>query len=128
VLTIRTEQMEKFSEAAFKSFEDRMISFLAAHFPDQSGTLGEHRVRCLVRYGIVRSWKYGLDRERDVCQYIALMFVFGGNFDLNQDLPAMKAVLDNSCLPDPGKKMTALYAAANDELNRRANRASVEKS
>jgi len=121
MLTIRPEQMEKFSEAALKSFEDRMVPFLATHFRDQSRALGESRVRLLVRHGIGRAGSYGIDGQRDVCQYICLMFVFGGNFDVNPKLSSMRAVLDDARLADSGTKIRTLYSAANRELHERAS-------
>jgi hypothetical protein len=120
MLTLRAEQMVKFSEVALKQFEDRMVQFLAEHFGDQSRMLGESRVRLLVKYGIDQAGKYGIVRERDVCQYIALMFIFGGKFDVNPSLPAIQAVLNDPRLTDSGQKTTALAAAAKKELRRRA--------
>jgi hypothetical protein len=119
MLTISPEQMARFSEVAVKRFEDQMVPFLATHFPDQSRKLGDERVRLLVRYGIDRARAYGIFRERDVCQYISLMFVFGGDFDKNPSLSSMRAALDDPRMNGPGMRIKALYRAASRDLRRR---------
>lgn len=99
-----------------------MLPFLAKHFPDQSRMLGESRVRALVQHAIVRARGYGIVRECDVCQFIALIFVFNGDFDANPNLPSVRAVLDDPRLTDPGMRMKAISAAAHNELRREVNR------
>jgi hypothetical protein len=121
MLTIRPEQLAKFSEKTLKGFVDRMMPFLETHFPDQYHKLGDNRIRVLVQYGIVRGREYGIVRQCDVCQYIALMFVFGGKFDVDASLTALRTVLDDSRLADSSLRIKALYVAANDELRKKLN-------
>lgn len=119
---IRHEQMEPFREEAAKRFEDRMVSFLKEHFPDQSGKLGDTKVRQLIQYGVSRANRYGMTGQRDVCQYLGLMFMFGGNFDEDSRLSELREALLNPRLTPPGAKIEAVYCAATRELERRSKR------
>jgi hypothetical protein len=61
MLTISAQQMDKFSDAAVKNFENRMLAFLQTNFPSQSRSVGEPGVRVLVRHGMDRARSYGID-------------------------------------------------------------------
>jgi hypothetical protein len=122
MLTIRAEQMERFEEAATKGFEDRMLPFLTSYFPEQSKQLGEENIRALIQYGISRSRAYGIVTEIDVGQYIALMFIFGGNFDTDPTYPSLRRILVDPKFKDqPGSMIQALYTAAEQEIRQRTN-------
>lgn len=117
---IRQQQMDTLSEVSLKSFEDRMISFLQKHFPDQCEKLEQSGVRMLVHRGIARAREHGFLCEQDVCQFVALMILLGANFDRNPALPATQQVLNDADLNDfPELKMVTLYAAAEEDMKTR---------
>jgi hypothetical protein len=116
---MRAEQFEAFSRVALRAFEDRLLPFIATHFPDQVRRLGDERTRVIIQNGIDRARHYGLAAECDVCRYIALMFMLGPNFDSNPEFAAMRAVLEDSRQTDPGVKIKTVYAVAEIQLRKR---------
>lgn len=113
---IRQEQMEAFSQAGVKNFEDRMVVHLNKFFPEQCQALGEPKTREAIQYGIQQGASYGFVAERNVCKYIDLMFTFGRDFDKDAKLPWTTAVLDDESLKNPTVKMERLHNAAMEHL------------
>ena len=93
MVTIRHDQMQAFSEAAARSFEDRMVVHLEKFFPQQCKALGEQRTRDVIRLGIERAARHDIDVEYDVCRYIDLMFVFGERYDEDPAWPWASRIL-----------------------------------
>jgi hypothetical protein len=108
--------MAVFSSAAVKEFENRVVAHLKRCFRHELDSLGEPKVRELVQYGLRRAASYGIRTRRDVCRYIDLMIVFGGDFDKDPRLPWASGVLNDGELQDPTKKLLRLHEAATDYL------------
>lgn len=121
-LKIRPEQMQKFSDAALKRFEDKMTVHLQQFFPKVCSKLGAQRVRAVIQHGIRRSKEYGIRRERDVSRYIALMFMFGLNFDRKDIRGPLYRVLRDPGIKDAGARTRALCNAALTALQRNVAR------
>jgi hypothetical protein len=98
MLTLRPEQMEKFSEAALKRFEDRMVLFVQRFFPHRYGQIGEENVRGLIRSGISGSAAYNIWRECDVARYVTLMFSLRPDFDTHHETAWAKPLLTDPSL------------------------------
>jgi hypothetical protein len=101
--------MRAFARLAIANFEDRMLAHLNRSFAAQCKQLGEAASREAIRAGVKSAAAYGIDCEVDVCQYIDLSFVFGGNFDR---LPWVARILNDSSLLDGTDKIDELYDEA----------------
>jgi len=112
MLRIRKEQMDAFSQAAARSFEDRMVEHLTEFFPEQCEALGEPETREAIQHGINRAKTYGIISERDVCKYIDLMFTFGRDFDEDAELPWAGRILNDDEFVNASVKTDRLYDVA----------------
>ena len=111
-MKIRNEQMEAFSQAATRDFEDRMVGHLKEFFPKRYRALGEAKTREVVREGITRAGQYGIVAEQDVCIFTDLMIAFGRRFDETPHLPWATETLNDENIPDPREKTERLRTAA----------------
>lgn len=82
---ISPDAISSFAALAQKSFEARMVRYLAEFFPDHSAKLGGRQLRELIRRGIANADKYEIRRECDVAKFIDLMMVLGSEFDKHPD-------------------------------------------
>jgi hypothetical protein len=87
MLTMRPKQMEAFSEAALKDFEELMIPHLKKFFPEFCEAAGEQEVRKLIQHGVKRAASYQINAKCDVSRYIDLMVSLGADFDKDKNLP-----------------------------------------
>ena len=115
-MKIRKEQMEAFSEAAVKDFEDRVLQDLQEFYPVECRALKEAGVRAIIRKGIKNAEKYKIVAEHDVCLYIDLMFMLGEDFDTDARIPWAEAILTDQP-EDPTAKIERLYDTADDYLS-----------
>jgi len=81
VITIRREQLEALAEPFAIQFVERAVEHLRTHFPDQQAALGDEATREAVVFGIRRAEHHGFSSDGEVFAYLALMFVFGRDFD-----------------------------------------------
>jgi hypothetical protein len=107
-MIIREEQLGAFSESLILDYKRRVEKHLRRCFPNQCAHLTEGDIRKLIQNGIVRSAKYGVVGERDVCLFIDLMFVFGMEFDMS-DWAAQ--ILGDPWRTDPTQKIDCLFDA-----------------
>jgi hypothetical protein len=115
MLTIRKEQLKVFSKNEDLKFEDRVSVHLHKIFPEQSETLGEEKLRELIRHGIARAQSYEIVAQRDVCKYIALMMIFGRDFDVDKKLPWASETLKEEFLEGhPTEKIQRLVDFAKE--------------
>jgi len=75
-MIIRKEQLKVFSESMIENYKRRVEEHLRRSFRNECAQLTGLDIRGLIENGIVRSAKYGVVTERDVCLFIDLMFVF----------------------------------------------------
>ena len=94
MLRIHKQQMDALSTEALHDYEDRLLPHLRKFFPAYCDSLGEERVRGVIRYGIARAGSHDITLEREVCIYIDAMFAFGRDFDEDPALPWAAAVLN----------------------------------
>jgi hypothetical protein len=120
MLTIRKEQLEVFRGPAVDAFVKRVVTHLNECFSEKCKSLGEPKVREMVKYGIQRSASYGIGLEKDVSRYIDLMMTFGPDFDQDPELPWAASILNNRALINPTTKVDRLYKAVKKQEARRS--------
>jgi len=109
VITISDRQMRALNAARRRQYEDKVLRHVSFYFPEQFEKLGEQGVRDLVPLGIGKCKIYGITRECDVTDFVALMVVLGPDFDNDPELPWVSEMLEGEGL-DPDAKMASLYA------------------
>jgi hypothetical protein len=109
MLKILKEQADAFSAAAVRDFENRMVKHLRRFFRADCRILGEEGVRETIRHGVLRAAGYGIVSEHDVALYLNLMMALGRDFDRDPRLPWARAVLVDTSLPEPSRRMARLY-------------------
>ena len=109
---IRKKQMEAFSQAAVKGFEDRTVVYLCKGYPEQCEALGKAGLGELIKYGIKRAAEYGMKTEYAVEKYIELMLIFGRDFDTNTELPWAGQILSDKTFKNSKTKADHLYDTA----------------
>ena len=110
MLTVRKEQVRALGRAMMQEFEKDMLRHLQQFFPDESSAMGNRALRELIRHAIARAKDYGLTSERDLCKYLNLAMVYGGDFDTDPELEWMRGFLADPDVPDPSERMSRLYA------------------
>lgn len=117
MLKIRREQTEAFREVEIKGFEDRMLDHLWTLFPAYCEVLGDTKLRRLVREGMSRAGRYGIDTEQGVCVYVDAMFAFGRDFDTDPSLPWAAEILTSRSIQGQHLRADQLFDAALDHLD-----------
>ena len=110
---IRKEQVGAFREESIRDFEQQMLDHLQRCFPERWPALGEARARELIRAGIARAARHGIDSEGDVCKLVDLMLVFGADFD--ERCAWAKDIWSAPELATPHAKLMALHRRALEE-------------
>lgn len=114
---IRKKQIEAFSQAAVKGFEDRMVARLYKGYPEQCQELGKASLGELIKYGIKRAAKYDMKTEYAVEKYIELMVIFGRDFDANTELPWAGQILSDKTFKNSKVKADHLYDTAMNHVD-----------
>ncbi|MGE0822564.1 MAG: hypothetical protein AB7G75_32020 [Candidatus Binatia bacterium] len=112
MLRIRTEQMQRFEQAAMSAFESRMVEHLRTYFPWHYRRWGPETTHKVVQYGCKKAQGYGFVTERDICLYLTLIPTLGGNFDVDLQLPWAQKILTDVALPAPGARIDRLVDQA----------------
>jgi hypothetical protein len=114
MLVIRKEQMDIIrTSLGKKRFTDRIVNRLKKMLPEKD----EQDLLEVAQYGILRAEQNQFITERDICQYIDLMAVFGKDFDKDPELPWVKEVLNNQSFNTTSEKMNHLYDIALENQN-----------
>lgn len=114
MLTIRSQQMQVFTEEAMKSFENLMLPHLKKFFPEFCEATPEPRLKALIRYGVQRAASYQIRAKRDVSRYIDLMVSLGPDFDRDRQLPWAGEILMTRNSPEV--RITTLLKTAEKHL------------
>jgi len=85
MLTIRKEQMDAFSQAMLKQFENQMVIHLNSNFPNETKEISEGELRTFIQEGIEQAEQYQITLEDDVRRYLEFIVMYGQNFDTNPD-------------------------------------------
>ncbi|HET7100189.1 MAG TPA: hypothetical protein VFJ52_03490 [Terriglobia bacterium] len=111
MIVIRQEQLDVFSDAAVKDFENRMVLHLRQALPQECSALEDEGLRQAIRQSMERAAGYGIVAERDVCKYTEVMFRLGRNFDRDPAFPELHAILNDPTLKLPEAKVCRLVEA-----------------
>jgi hypothetical protein len=112
MLSIRSDQIKVFQEAAIGAFEVRMLKHLQDSFPWQYRMWGRETALILIRYGFRRAQQYGLSSERDHCLYLTLMSILGSYFDSDPQLPWAGEILADAAIREPVIRINRLVDRA----------------
>lgn len=97
-MIIRSEQMNAFSRAMLRAFEDEMVEHLAGFSPPLFKLVGAEQLRKAVRSGVARAGRYGIDCRGPLRLYLELMLLFGSSFDTDPQYPwATEILKDEDC-------------------------------
>ena len=113
MLIIRKEQMAAFEQAAQSRFEQAAVEHFYTVLPTECKTMGDEKLRRVVRAGINKGRTYGLRDEYDYLRLLNLMFVFGIDFDQDQRLAWAQQILYRKEL-DPRQLIDLLMQKALD--------------
>jgi hypothetical protein len=107
MLVLRNAQLKALEAAAWREFEDRLMTHLQRFFPAPCAALGPAGLRRLCQEGIARARAHGFRSERDLCKFLSLTLVFGRDFDREQPWATEIVALGGA----PSARMDRLFAA-----------------
>lgn len=87
MLILRKTQVQAIAEGALADRRARLARHLAAAYPERVAALGERRLAHLVRLGISRATRHGMQRECDLELFLELMIELGKDFDRSGEVP-----------------------------------------
>jgi hypothetical protein len=77
MLQIRREQMDVFNRLSVEQFCRRTRRHLKQTFPSQTEEMGDERLDELIKSGIARAKRYGLEQERNVQVFLEFLVLYG---------------------------------------------------
>jgi len=108
MFTIRQHQEAAFARAAEGEFEDRMVKHLCEEFPTSPRAQDEEALRTLVRRGLERAARWGIEEEFGVCLYLHVMVELGESFDEDPQHAFARAALEDTRW-DPERRVSELH-------------------
>ncbi len=99
MLRITSTQLTAFDARATRAFEDALVAHLVA-FVRTAAAEDEARLFARVRLGVQRAQAYGIESERGVAAYVAVMSLHGDAFDEDPGLPWTAVLKDGSLGPE----------------------------
>lgn len=109
MLFIRKSQL---LQIAFIHFENRLMADLKAFFPRHCKSMGDEQTHRLIKYGIQRAKRHGLETERELYIYIGLMLMLGSHFDEDIQLPWVGEIFKDNRLSTPYVKIEKIQDTA----------------
>lgn len=93
MLSIRTEQMKVFEQAASRQFEDEMLAHSKEFSQRLCEVLGDDQLRVALRLAIARATTYGFTYRGPIRLFIEMTFLCGSAFDTDPQYPMFGEVL-----------------------------------
>ena len=118
MLTIRDAQRQVFRREAAARFERRLADHFQRFFPRQCDFLGREQVLAAMHACRGRSEARGFRAQREIGLYVSLMFLLGADFESDPQLPWVAALLAAPAPAQPFTRLTHLYEAASEYLDR----------
>ena len=112
MLVIRKEQVEAFKSASDADFERRLLLRLSEPFPRCKEIHGEAALTAMVRLGLERAHKLGLEREDDILRYLWTMLLLGSEFGTDPQLSWATAALTTPESLPPAQRVAVLWEQA----------------
>lgn len=95
-----------------------MVEHIKKFFPKYHEIHGVPLIRKVIQYAVDRAKTYDFITQRDVCLYINLVFLLGGNFDTDLQLPWAAAILKDETITNPATRIDRLHDKAMEYLDR----------
>jgi hypothetical protein len=108
MFVMKKSQQAAFARAAADDFEDRMATHLRRVFPDDARTQRDQELRPLIRRGVARAARWGIELEFSICLHLHLMLHLGEAFDEDPALPWARAALEDR-IWDPERRVSELH-------------------
>lgn len=89
MLTIRRDQILALRKSLDRALQTRIVEHATKCFPEHYAALGARRITEAVAEGMRDARRAGLETDRELCEFVNLMFVFGPGF---QDRPGFEWV------------------------------------
>lgn len=118
MLKIRNEQMDIFRKAALHAYEKDMVTHLYEFSPRHCDVIGEENVQKVIQLGIDRAKTYDFTMRGPLSFYIELMFMFGGFFDTDPQVPWAGEILNDSRILDQMVRADMLHEKMLDYLDK----------
>lgn len=93
MLRIRGEQMKTFEQANIRRFEQELVDHLKSFSPGHAKVLGDEGLLKVVRFGTERAARYLFTNAGPIRLYVELIFLLGGDFDTDPQIPWAGAIL-----------------------------------
>jgi len=103
LLRVRNELDELLADTSFPDLSTHALGMFEKLFPQKYRMVGEVLLRGVVTDGVQRARTYGMTTRRGQLLFIGLMFMFGGGFDTDPQLPDLAAVLNDAELAEQVK-------------------------
>src|SRR5437868_2035323 len=116
MFVIRQKHLEALERAASDRFMQEALAYLEETFPSHWTYAGENNVRAVLTRGVQRARSHRLTSERNVLQYVSLMFLLGSGFDQDPQYPWVAQLLDDSAVPSEDVRMERLQNKVKEYL------------
>ena len=110
MLTIRKEQMEVLSRAQEEGFINDLCIMRRVNFQNKRVNCRIKMYATISQQAIEKSKHYGITEKADVCRYLNFMFIYG--FDFDEEEQWAKDILNNPHTKLGETKMLELHEAA----------------
>ncbi len=113
---LRISGTDRFLDLSHRAFADEMVVRLGALSPLLAQTIGDARLRAMIRLGTARAHDHGLVLRGTVRLYLELMVLLGSSFDRDPQYPWAAEILDEHGAADPMRCAQRLHVHAMDYL------------
>lgn len=103
MLTIRKEQMEAFSAAMSRRFEQRMLEHIRDIFADRTKPVSDEKIRIFIQDSITRAERYTIEYEDDIRRFIEYLVIYGTQFDTKPETRWAGEILQRTDLSGTAK-------------------------
>src|SRR4051812_18732819 len=112
MLTIRNQQMRAMEDALRRAFVPQLIDHARACHAERAAALGDNGLAEHLRALLRLADGYGVVGGQDLCRLLDLSLVFGLGWDSSEELRWMHTRMQDTTLPDPGRRLAVLFREA----------------
>jgi hypothetical protein len=99
MFVVRQAQVEQMLEPMRRRFVEGTRAWLRDKYARKLETMKDDDLRALIRQGIERAMKYGIDTEASMALFIELMVAIAPDFDDREEAGWLKGLLENPQVP-----------------------------
>src|SRR3954451_2548178 len=101
MITLRADQMAAMRKPITQAFEVEMAKHLRDFSPEHSAGIGEENLALVIHTGLDRAFACGFTTRGPARFYLELMFLFGGSFETDPQMPPLiKGLLHSGSTAD----------------------------